>query len=80
MKCCASPTTSTAADRADILSGSVTLTLRQAQGPKGGPAQDVLNAVLFREILKPLAQGLGPVAEIALGSVADDLFVRRARR
>ncbi len=63
MRCCASPTTSIAADsRADMT------------------ARDVLNAVLFREILKPLAQGLGPVAEIALGSVADDLFVRRVRR
>jgi hypothetical protein len=46
---------------------------------KGAP-QDVLNAILFREILKPLVHGLGPVAEIALGSVADDLFVRRPRR
>jgi hypothetical protein len=36
--------------------------------------------VLFREILKPLAQGLGPVAEIALGSVADDVFARRRQR
>jgi hypothetical protein len=63
MRCCASPTTSTAADpRRDIA------------------AQDVVNAVLFREILKPLAQGLGPVAEIALGSVADDLFARRRQR
>ncbi len=43
-------------------------------------ARDVMNAVLFREILKPLVQGLGPVAEIALGSVADDLFVRKVRR
>jgi len=40
----------------------------------------VLNAVLFREILKPLVQGLGPVAEIALGSVADEVFVRRRPR
>jgi hypothetical protein len=39
-----------------------------------------MNAVLFREILKPLVQGLGPVAEIALGNVTDDLFVRRPRR
>jgi hypothetical protein len=43
-------------------------------------ARDVMSAVLFREILKPLVQGLGPVAEIALGSVADDLFVRKVRR
>jgi len=33
-----------------------------------------MNAVLFREILKPLAAGLGPVGEIALGSVADAVF------
>jgi hypothetical protein len=42
-------------------------------------ARDVASAVLFREILKPLAQGLGPVGEIALGVVADALFVKRAR-
>jgi hypothetical protein len=35
--------------------------------------------VLFREILKPLAQGLGPVGEIALGAVADSLFVNVKR-
>ncbi len=43
-------------------------------------ARDVMNAIVFREILKPLVHGLGPVAEIALGSVTDDLFVRRPRR
>ncbi|MBV8643703.1 MAG: hypothetical protein JO225_07275 [Candidatus Eremiobacteraeota bacterium] len=42
-------------------------------------ARDVASAILFREILKPLAAGLGPVGEIALGAVADDLFVRRDR-
>ena len=36
-----------------------------------------VSAVLFREILKPLAAGLGPVGETALDSVADDLFVKR---
>lgn len=35
---------------------------------------------MFREILKPLAQGLGPIGEIAAGNVADTLFaVRRPR-
>jgi hypothetical protein len=64
MRCCASPTISTAADpRVDE---------RQA-------ARDVVSAVLFREILKPLAQGLGPVGETALGTVVDRLFVRRPR-
>jgi len=42
-------------------------------------AQDVVSAVLFREILKPLAQGLGPMGEIALGAVADELFVKKPR-
>ena len=65
MRCCASPTTSTAAD---------------ARSGAEATARDVMNAVLFREILKPLVQGLSPVAEIALGSVTDDLFVRRPRR
>jgi hypothetical protein len=36
-----------------------------------------VGAVVFREILKPLAAGLGPVGETALERVADDLFVRR---
>jgi len=66
MRCCASQTTSTAADPA----------VESARDT----ARDVMNALLFREILKPLVQGLGPVAEIALGSVADDVFVRRPRR
>ena len=66
MRCCASPTTSTAAE--------------PAAASARDTARDVMNALLFREILKPLVQGLGPVAEIALGSVADDVFVRRPRR
>jgi len=36
-----------------------------------------VSAVVFREILKPLAAGLGPVGETAMDRVADDLFVRR---
>ncbi|HEX3466147.1 MAG TPA: hypothetical protein VHS78_19010 [Candidatus Elarobacter sp.] len=47
---------------------------------KGAPKpQDLAAAILFREILKPLADGLGPVGEIALGTVADDLFLRSRR-
>jgi hypothetical protein len=42
-------------------------------------ARDVMSAVLFREILKPLAADLGPVGEVALGVVADDVLVRRDR-
>jgi hypothetical protein len=37
----------------------------------------LVSAVLFREILKPLAAGSGPAGEIAVDRVADDLFVRR---
>ena len=66
MRCCASQTTSTAAE--------------PAAAPARDAARKVMNAILFREILKPLVQGLGPVAEIALGSVTDDLFVRRPGR
>ncbi len=61
MRCCASPTTSIAADP-----------WKQRQRT----AQDVVSAVLFREILKPLAAGLGPIGEIALGAVADQMFAR----
>ena len=64
MRCCASPTTSIAAD---------------PRAEQQHTARDVMSAVLFREILKPLAEGLGPVGEIALGAVADELFVRRVR-
>ncbi len=64
MRCCASPITSIAAD---VLARERT------------DARDVTNAILFREILKPLAQGMGPLAEIALGAVADEVFVRRSR-
>jgi hypothetical protein len=64
MRCCGSPTTSIAAEP------------RPATPPA---ARDVVEALLFREILKPLAGALGPVAEIVLGAVADELFVRRER-
>lgn len=42
-------------------------------------ARDVANAVLFREILKPLARGLGPVGESAVDAVADALIPRLRR-
>ncbi len=65
MRCCASPTTSTAAE---------------ARGEaERRAARDVVSALLFREIMKPLARGLGPVGETALGAVADTLFARRVR-
>ena len=65
MRCSASPTTSTAAER--------------LAPDERASAQNVVNAILFREILKPLAQGLGPVGETALSSVADALFVKPVR-
>jgi hypothetical protein len=64
MRCCVSPTTSTAAE-----------TPADAQRA----ARAVMSAVLFREILTPLAQGLGPAGDIVAGAVADSLFVRRPR-
>jgi len=70
MRCCASPTTSIAADAARAAERS----LGQARD-----VRDIASAVLFREILKPLAHGLGPVAEIALGTVVDELFAREHR-
>jgi hypothetical protein len=39
-------------------------------------ATNAIEAAVFREILKPLAEGLGPVGETALDSLADSLFVR----
>jgi hypothetical protein len=39
-------------------------------------ATNALSAIVFREILKPLAAGLGPVGEVAIGSVADAIFTR----
>jgi hypothetical protein len=38
-----------------------------------------MSALLFREILAPLAAGLGPVGEIVVGEVVDSLFVRVRR-
>jgi hypothetical protein len=39
-------------------------------------ATNAIEAVVFREILKPLAEELGPFGETALDSVADSIFVR----
>jgi hypothetical protein len=39
-----------------------------------------VNAVLFREILKPLAAGLGPVGETAVDAVADRVFGPASQR
>jgi hypothetical protein len=39
-------------------------------------AQNTLNAIVFREILKPLAVGLGPAGDVVVGRVADAVFAR----
>ena len=67
------------------MSSSVSPTIRTATdaATRGaaarGAAADVLTAVVFREILKPLANGLGPFGEMAVGSLADAIFVRPKR-
>jgi hypothetical protein len=59
MKCCASPATSIAGN----------------PPAAAGVAESTLQAVLFSEILKPLAKGLGPVGDVAIESVVQHLFV-----
>jgi hypothetical protein len=41
-------------------------------------AQNTLNAIVFRDILKPLADGLGPAGDVVVGRVADAIFTRPA--
>ncbi len=38
-----------------------------------------VNAILFREVLKPLAASLGPIGDVAVDAVADAVFVRKTR-
>ncbi len=62
------------------MESSVGVHANVALGDAEGRARIVtatVSAVVFGEILKPLAAGLGPVGETALERVADDLFVRR---
>jgi hypothetical protein len=42
-------------------------------------AAGVFQALLFAQILKPLSKALGPAGEIALGSVAQELFISKPR-
>ncbi len=63
---------------------SVTLSLSKGDpdvtlSSSKGASEAIAAAVLFRAILKPLANGLGPIGEIAAGSVADALFLRNRR-
>ncbi len=39
----------------------------------------VFEALLFAQVLEPLTKSLGPVGEIALGSVAQQLFIPKRR-
>jgi len=68
------------------------VTLSVSKGPSTSPdrrfgaetrlrltPERIAEAVVFREILKPLTRGLGPVGEIAVESVADALFLRDVR-
>jgi hypothetical protein len=62
------------------MSSSVSPITATATGPAArDAAANVLTAVVFREILKPLAAGLGPLGEMAAGSVADAIFARPKR-
>jgi hypothetical protein len=38
-----------------------------------------LSAIVFRDVLKPLAAGLGPAGDVVLDRVVDGLFVKPAR-
>lgn len=63
MKCCESPTTSIAVRTPDD---------RRA-------ATAAMQAIVFSEVLKPLAAALGPAGDEAVGAIAQSLFVRAVR-
>jgi hypothetical protein len=58
MKCCGSPTISTAAE------------------PLPPPVVQTVEALLFSEILKPIATTLGPLGDEFTAIVAEQAFVR----
>jgi hypothetical protein len=63
MKCCGLPTVPSAAD-----------------APPAQPAAaDALQAIVFGEILKPLSAALGPVGDIAVEALSQQLFMRPRR-
>ena len=51
---------------------SASPTISTAVEPRAVAAR-VLQAIVFREVLRPLVAGLGPVAEIAVEPLADRL-------
>jgi hypothetical protein len=65
MKCCGSQITSTAAE---------------PPPPAPRPAvADAFGAILLSEIFKPLAAALGPVGDVVVGSVTQELFMKAPR-
>jgi hypothetical protein len=63
----------------DVAAPAVTLSLSKGAPQSRLSPQAIAAAAIFREVLKPLAAGLGPVGEVAVGEVADALFVRDVR-
>jgi hypothetical protein len=64
MRCSASPTTSTVPDAATDANAR---------------ARDTLAAIVFADILKPLAASLGPLGETLAATVADRAFAPEAK-
>ncbi|MGA2395901.1 MAG: hypothetical protein ABSH03_21390 [Candidatus Lustribacter sp.] len=54
----------------------VTLSAVEGQPQSRQVATQTLEAIVFREVLEPLAAALGPVGDAAVGTVADMLFAR----
>jgi hypothetical protein len=54
----------------------VTLSSVEGQPQARQLATSTLEAIVFREVLKPLAAALGPVGDVMLGTVADSVFAR----
>ena len=55
---------------------SASPTISTAAEPAPPRLEDVAQALLFREILKPLENALGPVGSLALEAATEALFVR----
>ncbi len=62
MKCCGSPTTFTAVN----------------SGVRAPAAANVMQAVLFSEILKPISAALGPLGDSAVAAVTQGLFIGKS--
>ena len=71
MKCCGSLTTSTAPNRVHAP--------ENANTAERSLVAERVNAMLFAQVLKPLAKALGPFGDLAVESVAEATFVRTTR-